>query len=201
MHKEPKCLVCTEPATRIAVTELRAQGHSIRDIASRVDRSRASVCRHLKHAGISGRDKSAPKDQKSTQTRRKTTGRCKACGTLADDPTPQALVKRAERTLFFGEQIMAKAIEDEDFRLALQALNQARASLEQLMKVHGLLQPEGGSSTIIDARKQVFAVLGSLSEADLRRLAGGGETTLVDVTDNRALTSERTGFLVEGSEH
>jgi hypothetical protein len=110
-------------------------------------------------------------------------------------------VKRAERTLFFGEQIMAKAIEDEDFRLALQALNQARASLEQLMKVHGLLQPEGGSSTIIDARKQVFAVLGSLSEADLRRLAGGGETTLVDVTDNRALTSERTGFLVEGSEH
>jgi hypothetical protein len=83
---------------------------------------------------------------------------------------------------------MQKAIDSDDSRLGLMAVDRARASLEQLMKVHGLLQPDGGSTTI-DNRKQVIQVLANLDEDELRALVAGGKSTLVDVTNNRALTT------------
>jgi IS30 family transposase len=193
MPKEPRCLVCADPAAVVAVNELRSQGFSIRNIAQRVKRTPASVNRHLRHTNTQRGDAARSRYRKSFQPKRVAGARCQTCGTLLDDPSPQALVRRAEKVLHFGEQIMAKAIEDEDFRLALQAVDRARASLEQLMKVHGLLQPEGGAGTTIDNRKQVIAVLANLSEEQLRALivsaAGDRETSLADVTDNRALST------------
>jgi hypothetical protein len=192
VSKEPRCLVCADPAAIVAVNELRSQGLSIRNIAQRVKRTPASVNRHLCHANTPRGEAARPRGRKSFQPKRVAGARCHTCGTAFDDPSPQALVKRAERVLAFGEQIMQQAIDDEDFRLALQAVDRARASLEQLMKVHGLLQPEGGAGTTIDNRKLVIQVLANLGEEQLRALVAGAtietETTLGDVTDNRGLS-------------
>jgi hypothetical protein len=144
MTKEPKCLVCSDPATRVAVEELRAKGASIRDIESRVRRSRSSIARHLKHAENPRLAVGQRHRRQLTQPRQwKSDGRCPTCGVLPDDPDPKALIRRAERALHYGETIVMKAVEDKDDRLALQALDRVRTSLDQLMKVHGLLHPDG----------------------------------------------------------
>lgn len=98
--------------------------------------------------------------------------------------------------LAFGESIMQKAIEDEDFRLGLQAIDRARMSLEQLLKVHGLLPPENAGSTVIDQRKQQIAIIASVPEQRLRdfidAVATGREPPALEagyVTDNRALSA------------
>jgi hypothetical protein len=144
MTKEPKCLVCTNPATRVAVEELRAKGASIRDIESRLHRSRSSIARHLKHAENPRLAVGRRRRRQLAQPRRwKADGRCPTCGVLPDDPDPKALIRRAERALHYAETILMKAIEEKDDRLALQALDRVRTSLEQLMKVHGMLHPDG----------------------------------------------------------
>jgi hypothetical protein len=144
MTKEPKCLVCTNPATRVAVEELRAKGASIRDIESRVRRSRSSIARHLKHAENPRLAVGRRHRGQLTQPRRwKADGRCPTCGVLPDDPDPKALIRRAERALHYAETILMKAVEEKDDRLALQALDRVRTSLEQLMKVHGMLKQDG----------------------------------------------------------
>jgi hypothetical protein len=144
MIPDPRCLVCTSPATRIAVEELRSKGASIRDIESRVRRSRSSIARHLKHAENPPLALRQRHRRQLAQPRRwKADGRCPTCGVLPDDPDPKALIRRAERALNYAETIVMKAVEDKDDRLALQALDRARASLEQLMKVHGMLHPGG----------------------------------------------------------
>ena len=177
MPKESRCSICTDPRARVAVAERRGKGDSFQQIASHLSLTKSSVARHAKHANLPGRDAAPSSDRKSSQAKRRRIGaRCQQCGTLLEDPTPQALVRRAERVLAFGEQIMAKAIEDQDFRLGLQAIDRARGSLEQLLKVHGLLQPDGGNTTI-DNRKQVIQVLANLDEGELRALVAGGAPT------------------------
>ena len=180
---EPKCSICKQPSTRVAVAERRAKGDSFQQIASRLRLTKSSVHRHAKHAELPGRVKPPGREGITSQpNRRATRGRCKTCGTMLDDPSPKALVKRAERVLSFGEAILQKAIDDEDFRLAMQAIDRTRASLEQLMKVHGLLQPEGSSTTIIDARRQTVELQGRLSEDFLRRIAAGDPEALAVLT-------------------
>ena len=187
MARESRCSICTDPRARVAVAERRGKGDSFQQIASHLGLTKSSVARHAKHAQLPGRDSSAPSNRKTSQAKRRAGARCHTCGILADDPSPQALVKRAERMLYFGEQIMTKAMEAEDYRLSLLALDRVRGSLEQLMKVHGLLQPDGANTTI-DNRKQVIQVLANLGEDELRALVAGGKSTLADVTDNRMLS-------------
>ena len=203
MPKEPRCSICSDATARVAVAELYAQGVSFQNIADRLRLSKASVYRHAKHAHEPRRGTSRANGRKSGQPKRRAGGRCQMCGTLRDDPTPQALVKRAEKVLWFGEEIMQKAIDSEDLRLALQAVDRVRASLEQLMKVHGLLQPDGITVNVaVDARRSLEVWFGGLSEDAIRRLtelldAGVDLPALVgkiaapalkDVTDNRALS-------------
>ncbi|GEM_PF-2679966 len=99
-------------------------------------------------------------------------GRCQTCGIASDDVNPTALVKRAERALFLGETILSKALSDEDLRLALGALDRVRSALEQLLKVHGLLAPDGAVTVNVDARR-LNAQLDALSLEELRALARG----------------------------
>ena len=82
-------------------------------------------------------------------------------------------MKRAERALFYGEQTMARAIDNDDARLGLAALDRVKASLDQLMRVHGLLQPDGMNVTI-DKREQNLAIIATLSEEEIRQLIAGG---------------------------
>jgi hypothetical protein len=169
MPKEPKCLVCTNPATRVAVEELRAKGASIRDIESRVHRSRSSIARHLKHAENPRLAVAQRQRRQLTQPRRwKIDGRCPTCGVLGDDPDPKALIRRAERALHYGETIVMKAVEDKDDRLALQALDRVRTSLDQLMKVHGLLHPDG-----VQDNRSVTNIFADVPTDEIRKILSG----------------------------
>lgn len=60
-----------------------------------------------------------------------------------------------------------RAVEEKDDRLALQGLDRVRTSLDQLLKVHGLLVPDGAAQ-FVDARRQTIAVLGRFSSEELR---------------------------------
>lgn len=203
MANEPKCHCCTDPATKVAVNELRSQKCSIRDIASRVGRSRASVARHLKHSKTP--DEGAPPSRRrglSQAGQPRHTGRCQSCGTLLDDPDPDALVKRAERLLWRAEMTADRAERDDDPRLMLQAVDRGRLSLDQLLKVVGKLNGDGVVvNVMVDNRRKLEAWFADLGEAQVRRLTdilaqgvdicalvAGGKSTLDDVTDNRALT-------------
>ncbi|HEY2473699.1 MAG TPA: hypothetical protein VGI19_02755 [Candidatus Cybelea sp.] len=202
MPKEPRCSICTDLAARTAVAKLSEEGASQRHIADRLKLAKSSVDRHLKHAIISGRHRSRAGRPKSPQAGRATAGRCDKCGTLLDDPKPEALIKRAERVLAFGETIMQKALDDDDFRLALQAVDRARQSLDQLLKVHGLLQPEGGVTVnvAIDNRKKLDAWFSSLTEDQLLHLEhmiSAGVDVPALATDNRELSGPSRHVVAE----
>jgi hypothetical protein len=85
---------------------------------------------------------------------------------------------------------MTKAMEAEDYLLGLQALDRVPGSLEQLMKVHGLLQPDGANTTI-DNRKQVIQALANLGEDELRALIAAGTIKEIGtpLRDAKALNS------------
>lgn len=148
------CSICTHEQTA-AISKAIATGASNRDVARRYGITESSCQRHrigcLKQPR-KAKDTGTSREQSGVAGARRfespIDGRCSACGTLVDDPKPEALVRRAERVLSYGEQIMQKAIADEDFRLGLAAIDRARLSLEQLLKVHGLLQPEGATVVV-----------------------------------------------------
>ena len=210
------CTVCTHPKLAEINKVLLKHAGSKSSVSARFGITPSAVQRHrsqcLGHKPREGRLAKVTAPKESLGSGRFESGRCQACGTLTDDPSPQALVKRAERVLFFAESIMQKAIDEDDSRLGLQAVDRARSSLDQLLKVHGLLQPEGGTTVVVNQevmtlRKALSTVVGAIDEprrADaLTMLVGylepkalvtieaesamvcAGETALADVTDNR----------------
>jgi hypothetical protein len=186
MPRAPQCLICIEPATRVAVDELRSQGLSIRDIASKTRRTRASVHRHLRHAaGKPGSVGAQAVARTSSQARRSTSGRCAACGLMMTATDAESLLRRAERLLWLAETIAAQAQKDDDARLALQAVDRARASMETMMRGTGLIGGEGQVTVNIDARKRVVELLSGFHEATIRAFERGdcqhcGKSLLVD---------------------
>jgi|HubBroStandDraft_2_1064218.scaffolds.fasta_scaffold04630_8 hypothetical protein len=69
--------------------------------------------------------------------------------------------------------LLENAKKADDRRTALAAWREARDGLALLMRVEGLLQPDGANTTI-DNRKQVIQVLANLSEDEFRALVAGG---------------------------
>ena len=172
------CSVCAHGSTA-DVTKALANGDSIRSVARRFDLTPAAVGRHLRSCLRTARRKESTGDSREggaadSLSRFDTlaAGRCPTCGLCADDEEPKALIRRAERALSYGESIVMRAVEEKDDRLALQGLDRVRSSLEQLLKVHGLLVPDG-ASTFVDARRQQIQVLGQLSVEELRAIAAG----------------------------
>jgi hypothetical protein len=74
--------------------------------------------------------------------------------------------------LWLAETIAAQAQKDDDARLALQAVDRARASMETMMRATGMI---GGEQVNIhvDARTQVAAKLAPYSDLELRLIAEG----------------------------
>jgi hypothetical protein len=176
--KDAQCTVCKEPATQIAVAELRTQGYSLRVIAERVKRSKSAIERHLKHVDLPPRPRSLALRDKTSQAGRKAKrprkdGRSHASGVSVDAPEPSSLLKRAERLMFHAETIVTKAFEDEDYRLMLQAIDRARSSLELTMKAVGLIGGDSTTINIVDSRRILEANLAQLSVDELRAIAYG----------------------------
>lgn len=180
------CSICShEKAGEIAKTI--ARGTSDRDVASRYGVDDSSVSRHRvncllapRRVKTSGRDSSTGSDAKSPRfvssaedaARSDEGGRCSTCGLLASDPDPKALLSRAERLLWLAENIAAKAQRDDDARMVLQAIDRARPMLEQLLKVYGMLQPDG--VPIIDQRQvHLTALIAGKSDEELELMLQG----------------------------
>ena len=155
MPKEPRCSICSDPAKLVAVNQLAEAGRSIRDISAATKCARSSIGRHLLHSATRkpGALRKGGNGARSSQAGRLSGGRCPTCGVATDDADPKALIRRAERALYFGEAIVGRAVEESDDRLALQGLDRVRTSLEQLMKVNGLLQPDGATTVIVSAEE------------------------------------------------
>jgi hypothetical protein len=83
--------------------------------------------------------------------------------------------------------LLENAKKADDRRTALAALREARDGLALLMRVEGLLQPDGTNITI-DNRRQQVAVAAGIPEEQLRAWLIAGPTALRDVTDNKALS-------------
>lgn len=119
MKGDAQCRVCSEPAVRIAVDELRAQNLSLREIAARMHRSKSSIGRHLQHVENPRRRGARKRGTNASQAGRLAKDRCQTCGTSMTSTDAESLLKRVERLLWIAETIAAKAQADDDARLAL----------------------------------------------------------------------------------
>jgi hypothetical protein len=189
------CSVCANPQLA-AVTRDLAAGVPYRDIAATYSLPRATLQRHAveclrlrRNPGSSKEGSPQPKLRpvkeklgggigqagkidRSRPVAPDDEGRCPSCGLLSADPDPKALVKRAERLLWLAESIAAKARKEDDARMALQAIDRARPMLEQLLKVHGMLQPDG--ATVIDQRQvHLTNIIAGKSDEELEALLLG----------------------------
>jgi len=207
------CTCCVHPKTAELSKTLTA-GVPLSEVASRFGVTKTAAHRHLRNCLRISRRAEKPRGEslgaRSGDSSRFESGRCHTCGTLSEDPTPAALVKRAEAALHRGETILDRALNDDDLRLALGALDRVRQSLDQLLKVHGLLQPDGGVSITVNGEaltlKKAFSIVTNAIEGERRQaefvalfqafyrgesyelpMTIDGDSTLVDVTDNRAL--------------
>lgn len=55
---------------------------------------------------------------------------------------PKDLIRRAERMLWTSETVATRALDSDDSRLVLLALDRVKSALETLMKAHGMLGPD-----------------------------------------------------------
>lgn len=181
MPREPRCSICQSAAARTAVDALIAQGKSIRDVAGQTKCTRSSIHRHVGH---SSREKTGGASRKSggsatsSQARRISAGRCSTCGLSAGETDAQSLLRRAERILWIAETIAAQAQRDDDARLALQAVDRARSSLETMMRATGLIGGDGQVTVNVDARKVAFERLARLPDDFIRRVSDGDSEAL-----------------------
>jgi hypothetical protein len=101
----------------------------------------------------------------------------------------QSLLRRAERILWIAETIAAQAQRDDDARLALQAVDRARSSLETMMRATGLIGGDSQFTVQIDARQQPMANLAGLSTDELKALATGMPIEVPDKVESTLETA------------
>jgi hypothetical protein len=177
------------------LTKAILAGGSNREVAARFNLAISAIQRH--RTGCLN----APRRQKDTGASSEGSGaggsvrfdtieggeRCQTCGISAGATDPPALLKRAERLLHRAEIIGERAASADDYRLQLSALDRVKSALELVMRAVGMLQPESGSTTIVDLRRQQVALLGELSIDELRTLATASGP-LESATDNQTLS-------------
>jgi hypothetical protein len=75
-------------------------------------------------------------------------------GLSMESTDPAALLKRAERLLWIAETIAAQAQENDDSRLALQAVDRARASMETMMRATGVIGGDTQVNVLVNAQQR-----------------------------------------------
>jgi hypothetical protein len=162
-----KCSVC-ESEHLVTIQRELMNTVPLSELASRYGLQKSSLHRHAQnHMGRTSTNapKRTPKpgprgtgvrEDVGTVSRFETVdgGRCRECNGLLSDVTDgklgaQELVWRAERLLHVAEKIALGAQDSGDARVCLLAVDRAQKALETLMKVSGLLRPEG---VHVDAR-------------------------------------------------
>jgi hypothetical protein len=149
-----KCTICSHPELP-AIQKAIIDEVPLSTIAFQYQGlQKSSLSRHAKnHMGRPPRGNAATKTahalpyktagaKSAKASRSAVDGRCGSCGQLVeseDKLSPEMILKRAERVLFFAESIVSKAQESEDSRLALQGIDRCQRALEGLMKASGLI--------------------------------------------------------------
>lgn len=177
------CSICTHDRTAEISKELAA-GASIRGISSRFGVTAAAAHRHLNNCLRITRRAERPAEKPRVDRPQDSPADSSRFASLE----PTSLVAATARLVDEALDLLEHAKRADDRRTALVALREARDGLALLMKTAGMLAGEG-TSIVVDARKQTIAMLGKLTEDELRALARGGVTTLENVTDNRSLSA------------
>jgi hypothetical protein len=166
------CSICNHPETARISKELLAGG-SLRSVAERYKLgTHAAVGRHLRNCLRTRRIDCPEKAARTNKGARveKTArfgskpasappdGRCATCGFLADSPEPQAMMRRSERALHVGEEIVLRAQANDDDRTALMGLDRVHRSLELCMKAVGMIGPDSTTVVVTQAERARMTV-------------------------------------------
>jgi len=156
-----QCSCCSSPDTA-SISKAIANGESFRDIASQFGVHFTSVGRHAQRC-LKVRRKEPKSATIPEPVDRYSPSRI-------DPQDTQKLISTTARLVDEALDLLENAKNSGDRRTALAALREARDGLALLMRVAGLLQPDGG--VVIDQRRMTLvASLAELSSADLRLLA------------------------------
>jgi hypothetical protein len=158
------CTICASPDL-IALQKLITENVPLLDIVARFPAvKKSALSRHsINHMGRKGTGGHASRGsgirppKGPARKSHPADGRCSECGQIATESEdgrlePQNLIRRAERMLWTSETVAARALDSDDSRLVLLALDRVKSALETLMKAHGMLGPD--ISVNIDNRQQ-----------------------------------------------
>jgi hypothetical protein len=74
--------------------------------------------------------------------------------------------------MYQAETIISKALDDEDYRLALAAIDRTRSAMELVMRATGQIGQDQ-TNVYVDQRKASMALFSQLTIEELRALASG----------------------------
>lgn len=153
------CLACEHPEAG-ELAKFLASGGSKSAAAVRFGLTQSAIQRHrTAHLRI----RTAKKQSPSSDARAESTQPVRF-----DAKDPQSLVATTARLVDDALSLLEHAKRSDDRRTALQALREARDSLQLLMRVAGLLTSDGAVSIAIDARSQTLAAISAMDTDELR---------------------------------
>lgn len=157
------CSICIHPEVG-AIQRAVGEGVPLVDVCSRFEGIKKSALhRHMtNHTGRptekrASRPSGIGSHNRPGKKSHPADGRCDHCGQLVGESAdgrlePKDLIRRAERMLWTSETVATRALDGDDNRLVLLALDRVKSALETLMKAHGMLGPD--VQVNIDNRQQ-----------------------------------------------
>jgi hypothetical protein len=162
------CSVCASELLA-QISKALASGASNRDVARRFDVTDSAIQRHRVNC------LKAPRRTKEARSDREPSGSPASLrfdSNQAEITSPKDLLNRLS-TLFRLGELLESAYERRDVDACVKLAREYRAAAESYAKIAGWLVEGGGNTTLIDARRQSIALLGKLTEDELRALATG----------------------------
>jgi hypothetical protein len=147
------CSICRHPEVG-AIQRAIGEGVPLVDVCSRFEGIKKSALhRHMtNHTGRptekrASRPSGIGSHNRPGKKSHPADGRCDHCGQLVGESAdgrlePKDLIRRAERMLWTSETVATRALDGDDNRLVLLALDRVKSALETLMKAHGMLGPD-----------------------------------------------------------
>lgn len=148
--KRPRCSICRHPQLP-EIQKCVIEKIPLDEIVFRFEGiKRSALHRHLSnHMRGTPTGKGASRDSGSGLRKRQAT---KSRSMPDDEPLDaKGIIREAERILRRSEEIVTRAEDNDDFRLALAAIDRCQKAVDSLAKIAGLVGPD----IVIDQRQQV----------------------------------------------
>jgi hypothetical protein len=180
LPKSTRCTICSHAQAAEINRCLGKERGSRRALAVRFGVGESALQRHRK--GCLGIE-IAPKTAETSGGKPQASSSSAESGRFADLDS-KALVGATARLVDEALDLLEHAKKADDRKTALAALREARDGLSVLMRVAGMLAPDGATTINVDSRRQSIALVAKLTTEELRALAYGEP---IDV-ESRALT-------------